>query len=417
MFSTLFRRLSRCLAAIALALGLAVPAGALTFDQTLRIAEREAPSLAAQAANSQAARSAAIPAGALPDPRLGLGLQNLPVEGPSAWDLDAERMTMQRIGLMQEVPSRAKRRARVELAQAGIMLADAQQAVERLEVQQGAAQAWIAVLAIERKLTAFAELHAQNQLFAKAVDARLAGGAGLAADSVAPRQEAAMLADREDALVREQALARAQLRRWVGEQAGQPLSGGWPKWPVDADEYHDRLQRHPQLQLFDPLSRQAQADIDRAIAEKTPDWSWGVDYLRRGREFGDMVNLSVTFDLPVFAGSRQDPLIEAERASLARVEAQRQSIARTYQLELTDALAEYQRLDRTLNRSEDTLLPLAEEKVRLAMADYRSGRGALNTVIDAREQLIDARLRHIDLARDRSLSNARLYFAFGADHQ
>jgi cobalt-zinc-cadmium efflux system outer membrane protein len=404
------RALSLCLAFIT-----TMQAHALTLDQALTEAGRQAPSLAAQVADRQAARSAAIPAGELPDPRVTLGLQNLPIQGDAAWDVNAERMTMQRIGLMQEVPSRAKREARVELAQAGIALADAQQSVELLDVQQATTQAWRSTRAVERKLVVFRQLYAENRLFAKAVEARLAGGRGLAADSVGPREEAATLADREDQLLREEIQMRAQLRRWVGDFAAQQLSGGWPQWPVDAERYRDNLQRHPQLEVFDPLQRQAEARVDGALAEKKPDWSWGLDYLRRSREFGDMVSLNVTFDLPVFSASRQDPAIDAERAGLARVYAQREAVVRLYRLELTDELAEYQRLERTLVRSEQTLLPLAEEKVGLAMTDYRAGKGELGGVIVAREQLIAVRLRHIDLTRDRSLSNARLHFAFGAD--
>lgn len=73
------------------------------------------------------------------------------------------------------------------------------------------------------------------------------------------------------------------------------------------------------------MTREAEAKVHQAIAEKTPDWSWGIDYLRRGREYGDMVNLSVSFDLPLFTSSRQDPKIAAERARLAQIEAQRQA--------------------------------------------------------------------------------------------
>lgn len=414
MFTTLCRPVRRMLLTW-LGSALLAPAYALSLDQALDLAVREAPSLAAQAAERQAARSAAVPAGELPDPRLALGLQNLPIEGDSAWDLNAERMTMQRIGLMQEVPSRAKRAARVDLAQAQVGLADARMAVELLAVRQQAAEAWLMTRAVEEKLDVFKALYAENRLLSRAVDARLASGEGLTTDSIGPRQEAALLADREDELQRQHAQARAQLRRWIGESAAQPLSGGWPQWPVDAEQYRASLQRHPQLQVFDPLTRQAQAQLQSAIAEKKPDWSWGVDYLRRDSAFGDMVNLSVTFDLPVFTASRQDPAIEAERARLQRVDAQREAVERRYQSDLSEALAEYQRLESTLARSQRTLVPLAEQKVELAMADYRSGRGSLAGVISGREQLIDARLRHIDLARDRSLSNARLYFAFGAD--
>lgn len=75
---------------------------ALTLEQALNLAEQEAPSLDAQRANLEAARSAAIPAGELPDPKLKLGLQNVPIEGDQRWRLDEDFMTMQMVGVMQD---------------------------------------------------------------------------------------------------------------------------------------------------------------------------------------------------------------------------------------------------------------------------------------------------------------------------
>lgn len=384
----------------------------LSLDEALRLAEREAPSLAAQAANREAARSAAIPAGELPDPKLTLGLRNVPIEGETRWQLNEQAMTMQAIGLMQEVPNRAKRRARVEAAQAAVALADVQQQVVNLRVRQQAAEAWIAALSVERKLALFKQLYDENNLLTRAVTARIAGGSGSTADSVVPRQEAALLAEQEDQLLRNRLAARAALRRWVGDAAGQPLIGEWPRWPVKAAQYASGLGARPQLHAFDPMTRQAEAKVREAIADKRPDWSWGVDYQRR-EAFGDMVSLNVSFDLPLFAGSRQDPRIAAERARLSQIEAEREDALRAYRETLDSELAELQRLDRTLARLDATLLPLAEEKVRLALADYRGGGGALTAVVEARQQLVQTRLRHIEVARDRALANARLHFEFG----
>ena len=413
---TLLYRQARPLAAgllTAALLDLASPAAALTLEQTLVLAEREAPALAAQAATMLAAQQAAIPAGELPDPKLRLGLQNLPIEGESRWELGAEAMTMQMVGVMQEVPNRDKRRARVNAAQAEIELAEVQRTLTRLQVRQQAAQAWIATLAIERKLELFQQLFDENRLFTKAIAARLAGGKGLTADSVSPRQEAIALAEEEDLLRRDEAIARAELRRWIGDAASQPLTGDWPRWSDDLSHYQHNLERHPELKLYEPMTRRAEAEIAQAVAEKTPDWGWGVDYQRRGQGFGDMVSLSVSMDLPVFAGSRQDPKIAAERARLAALQADRERVLRMHDRELAEDLAEYRRLEQSLERIEQTLLPLAEEKVRLAMADYRSGSGELTAVVEAREQLVQTRLRAVDIARDRALANARLHFAFG----
>lgn len=85
-------------------------ASALTLEQALSVAEQDAPSLHAQAANLVAARSAAIPAGELPDPKLKLGLQSVPIEGDARWQLEQEAMTMQMVGVMQDVPNRGRAR-------------------------------------------------------------------------------------------------------------------------------------------------------------------------------------------------------------------------------------------------------------------------------------------------------------------
>ncbi|MGN2624064.1 TolC family protein [Stutzerimonas balearica] len=402
------------LAALAVgALAFSGSAHALTLAQTLGIAEQQAPSLQAQAASAQAARSALTPAGELPDPKLKLGIQSLPIEGDNRWQVDQDGMTMQMIGLMQEVPNRAKRQARVEAAQADVALADVQHSLARLQVRQRAAEAWIAAFAVQRKLKLFAQLYDENRLFARAIAARLAGGRGQTAEGVLARQEEALLAEQEDALRRDQRIARAALARWVGSAADDPLEGDWPQWSAAPEHYRHGLGQHPALLAYGPLSREAEARVNEAIAEKTPDWSWGVDYLRRGREYGDMVNLTLSFDLPLFVGSRQGPKIAAERARLVAVEAEREALEREHRQELAADLAEYERLDRALARLDDTLLPLAEEKVALAMADYRAGRGELLAVVEARRQRVETRLRRIDLARDRALNNARLHFAFG----
>ena len=88
-----------------------LPAQALTLEQALSQAQQQAPLLKASAAGVQAAEQARIPAAALPDPQLRLGLQNVPIESDDRLRLNREPMTMQMVGLMQEMPSRAKRDA------------------------------------------------------------------------------------------------------------------------------------------------------------------------------------------------------------------------------------------------------------------------------------------------------------------
>ena len=398
---------------------LALPssAAALTLDEALRLAENNAPSLTAQDAKIHAASSAAIPAGELPDPKLLLGVQNYPVGGPDRWSIDQDFMTMQMVGVRQEMPNSDKRKARIEVADAAVDRAAAERRVERLKVRQSTALAWISSYSVERKDALFQDFYKENRLLTDTVRAQIAGGRAQPADAVTPKQEAAQLAEQQDDLVLQRAQARAALKRWIGPAANDKPVGSLPEWPVDTSSYAHKLQHHPELAAFAPMAREAQAKVNEAVSEKQSDWSWEVDYQHRGREFGDMVSVQFSWDLPLFPDSRQNPRIAAKQAELSQLEAEREALSREHTQQLENELADYERLNRAVRRNQESLLPLAKEKVDLSMASYRAGKGDLNAVVAARRQLIEARLKQIDVEEQRALTSARLYFAYGESSQ
>lgn len=89
----------------------------LSFQDAVTRAE-DGPSVIARREAARGAQLAVRPAGQLPDPQLVLGLQNVPVEGPDAYRLGRDEMTMQTVGVMQDMPSGAERRARRAMAEA-----------------------------------------------------------------------------------------------------------------------------------------------------------------------------------------------------------------------------------------------------------------------------------------------------------
>src|SRR3546814_14360606 len=90
----------------------------LSFDEALARAANSAPLLEAREQQIRARQSAAIAAGQLPDPKLGIGLDNFPISGPPAFSLTRENMTMERVGNEQDVPHLDKRPAQQNRAEA-----------------------------------------------------------------------------------------------------------------------------------------------------------------------------------------------------------------------------------------------------------------------------------------------------------
>lgn len=391
----------------------ACAAASLTFDDALALALRETPALRAESARIDAAREAAIPAGELPDPRLALAIDNLPVTGADRFSLGRDFMTMRRVGVMQEFPNRAKRDARVDAARGRIALGEAQARIVRREVLQETAVAWIAREAIERQLARIDALDAENRLLDAALRARIAGGGGAALDAVAARQEAATIDARRDELAARRQQAIAALRRWVGARAEAALAGDAPDWDLSHDTLAHALHRHPALAIFEPRSRLLDAGVAEARAARKPDWGLELAYQKRGARFSDMAMVQLSFDLPVFAATRQNPVIAARLAEREGLDAEREAVLRERAAALEADWAEYRRLASAVARQRDVVLPLAREKVDLATAGWRGGRGALVDLVAARRERIDAELAAIALAGDLKQMAARLHYAYG----
>ncbi len=387
---------------------------ALTFDEALRIADSRASQLQARENNLAAAKSLRIAAGELPDPKLKIGINNLLISGTNAWSLTQEPMTMQMIGLMQEVPNGDKREGARQLADANITRADAELQIERLALKRGTASAWLKVYFLQQKQKLFDELDKENHLLAVAVNARLSAGQGKATDTLLPRLEAATLADRRDDLERDLSQSRATLSRWVGEASHEPLTGAPPTVAIAEDNIRHGLQHHPDLTIFNTIESSARAEMALAQASKKPDWGVELAYQRRGQTYGDMISLQFSMDLPFFSKTRQDPKIAATQKELERVAAERETMLRQHTEELEALIAERTALSRQIDRLDREWLPLRGQKVELTTIGYRAGQEPLTSVLDARSTLIETRMKRIDLeARRAEVDNNLRYLNTG----
>lgn len=389
-----------------LSLPLAASAG-LSFDDTTRLALEQAPALQAQRNTLDGARALHGAAATLPDPRLIVGLDNLPVTGPERFSTTADSMTMQRIGLMQEVPNQAKREARAAGAQARIERDRALLGVTELAVRRDAALAWLAVYFAEDRTAQLTGLERENALLQDTLDARIASGQALPAERTMARLDALAIADRRDDARRDVERARASLRRWVGARAAEPLTGGPPPLQVRPEQLRADLHRHAELAPYDALQAMALAEAREADAEQRGDWGWEVVYSRRPL-YGDMVSFQLVFDLPWDRERRQQPQLIAKQREAARVEAERDDTLRRHGEEVDAQLAELKALDAQHARLQSQALALNSERVALALASYQAGRGDLGAVLTARRDAVETRLRLIDLDAQRAALRVRL---------
>ncbi len=395
----------------------AADTASLSFEQALAEAESAAPTLAAAGARDAAARHAAIAAGELPDPKLVMGLDNLPVSGDDNWSLSRDFMTMQRVGVSQDLPNAGKRRARVDQADAAIADAELSTRIERLTVRRDTALAWLAAYFSAARLTLQATLVQENSLLEQTLAARYAAGSASSAELLLPQREALALADQRDDLVAAQAAATAELSRVLGRPAVLARDAELPQINIDIEHLRAHLEQHPDLRIYDARLASANAVLREAEAGRRPDWNVELAYQHRGPRYGEMVSAQVSVDLPLFSARRQDPLIAARAADVDALTDERIGMLRAHQAELERDIADYQRLQRQSHRIDTQGLPLAQQALDLAYQAYAAGNGSLADLLAARRALAAARFDALNLNAARITAAAQLYFRYeGGEH-
>ncbi len=381
------------------AIGLAPVAHAqeLSFFDAVAQASADGPTIEAGALRVEAARRERRAAGRLPDPELVLAYDNVPVTGPDRYRLGRDEMTMQRVGIMQEMPSGAERGALRAAADAQIDRAGAALEVARLDAQLGAADAWIKLYYAERRLVVLDRLAREARASADAARARLAAGAAGVDDALAAEIDAARTEDRKDEAEATVVSARAELRRWIGTTADEPLADAAPTFALDAVLLRGHIQHHPALAAFAAERTSAEAGVRMARAERWPDWSWEVSYGRRAPELEDMASVELRIGLPLLQPWRQGPVIDARRADVSRVGAERAAVEREHLAMLEARLAQHQALSANLARARNTRLPLAQQRAEAAVEAYGAGTQTIAILIAARGQALEAEMDVLDL--------------------
>ncbi|RAK60210.1 transporter [Phenylobacterium hankyongense] len=401
---------------LVVAAALASPAAAapLTYAGALDLAARSAPSLQAGALKVDAARAASRAAGRLPDPKLSVGVDNFPVSGPPAGRFNADGMTMARIGVVQDVPNAARRRAEVAAGSAEIGVAEAEATLQQRNVRVATALAWIDLAYAERRLAALDQLvDGLNDLWA-AQPATIASGASRPAVGLEPKRLQAVFADRRSELAAAAAKARAELSRWTGDPA-PTASGDAPHYDIDPAALHAALDRHPSLLTADAAERRAGADVDAARAATQPDWGFEVSYGRRDPMFGDMVSAGVTMSLPLFKSTRQAPLIAARLADRNRMLIEREDRRRTLVAALDGDIAEHVMHHDQWRRAVEVLAPTAEQRAHLELASYAAARAGFDDVRAALTDLADAKLTALEREAMVARDGARIVLTYGSD--
>jgi cobalt-zinc-cadmium efflux system outer membrane protein len=382
----------------------------LSLDEAINLAARGQPLLQSFDEASRASQQAAIAAGQLPDPKLRLGIINLPITGSEAGRFNRDDMTMSTIGIMQEMVPESERKAAAQSMQAVAGQFQTEKAVTALTIKRDVALAWLEVFEAERRSELYRKIAEEMAAERKTLVSRISSGATASAEVLKLDAELAMANDKRLAAIREEKKARAALARWIGDAAHRPLG---PELPVTDFQTtrtaaKDKIAQHPALLNAEQMEAVAQSEAELAKAARDLNWSWEVMYGKRRSDLSDMVGFQVAVELPWDRPNRQDRRIAEKQLLVERAQQLTQDRRQQLVAELESALAEAEIAEARQEEHIGKLVPAARARLELVQAAYRAGKDNLSEVWEARRALIEAEMHHWLVLTDRHRAAVKL---------
>ncbi|WP_119155051.1 TolC family protein [Caldimonas tepidiphila] len=395
------------------------PAGPLTLDFALRAARERSQALVAQDAAASAARDMAVAARQLPDPMLSVGVSNVPVSGPERFSLTQMEMTMRSVGVMQEFSPDEKRQARAARFEREAEVAREMRALQLTRLRRDTAQAWLDRYYRQQMVELLKAQRDEARLQIEAADALYRSGRSMQADAFMARSALAQIEDRIRQADAELLNSTIDLARWIGPLAQQPLAGQPPitQTHLQPHTLEGLVNHHPELEVMAAREAVARAEAEVARQDKRPDVNVELMYSQRGPSYSNMVSLGVSVPLQWNQKNRQDRELAARLAMAEQMRAERAEMQRQH-------LAEVRRWHQTwrsqlerLDLYDRSLIPLAAERTRAALAAYRGGTGPLAAVLDARRMEIDTRMERLRMEMETAGLWAQLEYLVPPEHE
>ncbi|SFL17629.1 Outer membrane protein TolC [Nitrosomonas aestuarii] len=363
----------------------------LTAEQLASWVLEVNPGLAAIQAAAEAAAYRIDPAGSLDDPVLSYGIAPL--------THDSSRGINQRFDVSQKIPWPGTLAARKAAARNDALAVSSEADMLQLLVITQTKAAYAEWHFIHEALNIHHATQALLDELTVATQVRYATGLATKQDALQAEVELNNLKNQELILLRQQVAIQARINALLNRVPDASLPEAEPivvsrRQPPTFQELQAlALTHHPE---FSQLNAQISAGESRiTLAEKAflPDFQVGMGYNSLWDDADKRTTFGVSINIPLDRSKRKSVLNQARadtrRAEWLLVERRAELLA-----DLAQARAEVIEAQSSVALYQDKLVPLAEEYLESAIADYQSGAGGFLNVITAEQRKLTTDLAH-----------------------
>ncbi|MDA3895887.1 MAG: TolC family protein [Desulfobacteraceae bacterium] len=259
--------------------------------------------------------------GSLPDPRLGIGVLNMPTD---TFDFDQEPMTQKQIFIAQKIPWAGKRALRSEDAQWSAKQKETMLDAQRLMLSKDIANAWYELGFITKSQEINDRMIELVDRILNAAQSRYETGRGLQQNIFQAQVERSKLDTEQISLKTKHRIIENRINSLLNRTTYQPVvyinDIQDPDIKLSLPELESLAQaKNPELKIRKYDIQQSKTRIHLAEKDYWPDFdimaAYGQrDESRSGQDRADFFSTTVSINLPVWKNSRQDRKLAAAKA-------------------------------------------------------------------------------------------------------
>jgi cobalt-zinc-cadmium efflux system outer membrane protein len=380
------------------------------------------PSLASMKQRIAMKQNEAVRAGALSDPKLWIGVVNLPT---NTWSFSQDEMTGKEFGLSQMLPypgsrenrsgivAKEREQAEFELAEMRNMLrADVKMTYAELSTVRAQAE-------VVRRIRAILEqiVEVSRELFAV--------GKGSQPDVLRGQVEFQKMREMLLMLENRERVLSVRLNTLSALPPGDPVPPLDNLAEIRLDLSADELRRiyledRPARKALETKIRKGDLLVKQAEYEGKPDFEVAASYMQRdkmpdGTNRPDMVSAMVSMTLPVWRKGKVEPGIRAMAAEKEMAIRDEEALDNESANVIGSSLSSVGNFGSVAALYRTTLIPQAEQAVQSSLEAYRVGKIDFPMLMDSVMTILNFRKEYLGMVGETHVAKARLEAAVGRE--
>ena len=341
------------------------------MNELVRAALDRNPGLKSLASSATALKFGVGPAGALPDPVVGLGVMNV---GLSRWTVGIQEMSQVTLSASQSFPFPGKLRLQSEIASSRALQAEAALGAARLSVVDEVKELYAKLFYYQKSLEILGRKKTLLEDALRASEKKYEVGAGVQADLFRAQVEISEIEERQVTMDQMIHATRANINKLLDLPADSPLGRAaeipFYKLAIDRETLERQAEKSsPLLKNADLGVGEGETEVSLAKKGLYPNFMVQVGRGFRGA-LPDIYEVMVGVEIPLYQKKKQANLLEESVSELSGAKSRRASVKNEISYAITERFTAARASSDLLALYKDKILPQARFAYEASLANY-----------------------------------------------